>query len=51
MNERHKHGGEEAIERTNQEAIESEDERRERWLDATLKKIARRAMGSENGDE
>lgn len=41
MNDRLKHGGDESIERINKEAQESEDEERDRWATAMLRKIAR----------
>lgn len=47
MLERYKHGGDDAIERTNREAEEDEAERRDRWATAMLRKIAQRAIGSE----
>lgn len=38
------HGGDEAVERATQEAIESEDEKRDKWATAMLRKIADRAI-------
>lgn len=41
MNDHLKHGGDESIERINKEAQESEDEARDKWATAILRKIAR----------